>query len=193
MQPSEAYKHLGDVYFNSARNNDSKNKKRFPKPKKRNFIYLIIFCIIIASGSALITNRFLQEKAPSAKKDIALIIEPNLSRLDYDFSLGKKGRLSFDIDNLGLRQYKFLAFLARTGSPKQELYLRVELTNRLFETSEFYIKGISSRWKEFRVNLADFEKITDFSKMFRLEFTIEEWNAKEKQGRVYIDNVRFLK
>jgi hypothetical protein len=81
----------------------------------------------------------------------------------------------------------------RAANPKDELHLRVELRNRYGEESEFYLREVSGRWYDFKVDLDDFKDISNWSNMSELRFVIEDWNTRVKKGRIYIDNVRFVK
>jgi hypothetical protein len=188
VKQKEVYDYLAKVYLDEA------SKRREPRPKRRPiFIYAYVgLSLILIAGLTIALFSLIRQKG-AAKKDFALIIEPGLTRISFNFDLAKKETLSYNLDDLNLRNYKALGFFVRTANPKHELHLRIELRNRYGEKSEFYLSDISGRWYDFKVDLADFKDITNWSNMSELRFVIEDWNTRVKKGRVYIDNVRFVK
>jgi hypothetical protein len=69
----------------------------------------------------------------------------------------------------------------------------VEFINRFNEKSEIYVKDISSKWTEERLDFSRFAKMNDWTQMKVLAFSIEEWNTREKSGIVYLDNIKVIK
>jgi hypothetical protein len=94
---------------------------------------------------------------------------------------------------LDLSKYKSLAFSLNKINFRDKIAIRVEFTTPFKEKSEIYLADIQYRWKDYKINLAEFQKISDWSQMQTLAFVVEVWNTREKIGVVYIDNVRFLK
>ena len=86
-----------------------------------------------------------------------------------------------------------MAFSAKKVNYEDSISLRVEFVSAFKEKSEIYFKNISHKWQEYKIDLAQFKNISDWSDMSDLAFIIEEWNAREKKGVVYVDNVRFIK
>ena len=71
--------------------------------------------------------------------------------------------------------------------------MRVEFINRFNEKSEVYVKDIPSKWTNQRIDFIRFAKMRDWRQMKTLAFSVEELNAREKSGIVYLDNIRILK
>ena len=86
-----------------------------------------------------------------------------------------------------------MGFTVRKANPKDIISLRVEFTNRFNEKSEIYVKNISHKWTEEKWDFSRFAKILDWQAMKTLAFSVEEWNAREKSGIVYLDNIRVIK
>ena len=63
----------------------------------------------------------------------------------------------------------------------------------LEERSEIYLKDLTYKWKNYKFDISDFKNITNWKKMGKLSFVIEEWNINGERGIVYIDNVKFIK
>ncbi|MFH1678878.1 MAG: hypothetical protein ABH914_04605 [Candidatus Omnitrophota bacterium] len=188
MQKKEIYEHLADIYLSTS----NKNKKpRFLKKPANRYIFaagiFLMLCI------TLLLNTHIHNRGFTANKDIALIIEPSITWINFNFDSAKKEVLNFNLAGLNLKEYKSLGFALRNATPKTNLHLRVELRNGFGESAELYLKDISSRWRDFEFGLAEFKNITVWSNMSELMFVIEEWNTEGKTGKVYIDNVRFLK
>lgn len=190
MRSREVYEHLAQIYLDNAA--DRKKKSR---PQRKLFFkyFLPAISIIIIAGLVFALSSLIRKEEAATKKDFALVIEPGLTRINFDFNLAKKETLSYNLSDSDLRNYKVLSFFARTANPKDKLHLRVELSNKFGELSELYLEDISAKWQDFKVNLADFKKINNWSSLSELKFVLEDWNTKEKKGRVYIDNIRFLK
>jgi hypothetical protein len=69
----------------------------------------------------------------------------------------------------------------------------VEFINRFNEKSEVYVKDISSKWTDQKIDFSRFAKMRDWRQMKTLAFSVEEWNTRQKSGIVYLDNIRILK
>lgn len=135
---------------------------------------------------------FLKQK-PLGNSEVALVVNPELTRINFHFDPAKKEAYSIQLKNLDISRYKALAFDARRSQYNDNVALRVEFTNAFKEKSEVYFRDIPHKWMTYRLPLANFKKISDWSKMAELAFIIEEWNTKDKNGVVYIDNVRVLR
>ena len=189
MQASKAYDHLAEVYLDSAKKNPQ--VKRQPA-KKFLFIPIGIIVVFLISISAF---ALLQKKAVLATgaKEFALIIEPALAIINFDFFFAKKESLSYDLAGADLRNYEYLVFSLRYPGSDNGLHLRLELSNQRGERAEFYLQDVPGSWREFKIGLADFSGMSSRANMAELKFTLEDWNVKEQVGRVFIENIRFLK
>jgi hypothetical protein len=97
------------------------------------------------------------------------------------------------LKHLNLTSYDSLNFSVRKTNAQGVISLRVEFTNRFNEKSEIYIKDISNKWIDHKINLSRFGGKEYWRQMKELAFSVEEWNAREKSGIVYLDNIRVLK
>jgi hypothetical protein len=132
-------------------------------------------------------------KKPISKSQHALILEDTITMLDYNFDQSDKELAIFDLKDMNLLDFKTLDFRARKSNYKDNLHLSVEFISEFAERSQIYIQQIPTKWQDFKIDLAQFSNITDWSRMRQLLFVLEEWNAQEKKGTVYIDNICFLK
>jgi len=72
--------------------------------------------------------------------------------------------------------------------------IKLELKNSKGENGKYTLFGITKAWGRFVIPLADFTDIKDFSSM--TEFVIrfdDQINADKKVGRIYIDDISFVK
>jgi len=184
----DVYEYLANVYLGSSRN---KKKNHTPlKPLYKNLVKLgitVVGCLII-----VLTMSVFGEK-PISKSQHALILEDNITKLDYNFDQSDKELAMFDLKDMNLLDFKTLDFRARKSNYKDNLHLSVEFISEFAERSQIYVQQIPTKWQDFKINLSDFNNITDWSRMRQLLFVLEEWNAQEKKGTVYIDNICFLK
>jgi len=188
MNKAEVYEHLANIYLDSSR----KRKKIVKSKASRQFkiLFVIIIFIVLVFLTALFIN---SPKKTSLNAEIAYVIQPDVVKINYNFNVIKKEVYSMDLNSLELSPFKTLAFSVRKTNPEDTVFLRVELTNAFKEISEVYLKDIKYRWKSFRIALADFKNISEWSDMSKLSFIVEEWNTKNKHGVVYIDDVKFIK
>ena len=98
-----------------------------------------------------------------------------------------------DLKQLNLCKYNTLGFATRKTDANDKISLRIEFTNRFNEKSEIYIKDIPNKWTDHKINLSRFARKEYWSQMKELAFSVEEWNAQDKSGIVYLDNIRVLK
>lgn len=125
--------------------------------------------------------------------NVSLVFKTDAAKINFDFNSAKKEVFTVDLARLNLSGYKAVSFALRKNNFRDDIHLRVELTDLFKEKSEVYVHDISNKWKEYKINLSDFKNISNWKQMLELAFVAEEWNTKEKQGIVYIDNVRFLR
>jgi hypothetical protein len=114
-------------------------------------------------------------------------------KMNYNFDPAKKEVFSFNLNKSNLSRFNSLGFTVKKSNFEDIVSLRVEFTNLFNEKSEVYVRDIPNKWKYYELKFADFKAITDWSEMTDVSFIIEEWNTKENNGLIYIDNVRMLK
>jgi hypothetical protein len=185
----EIYEHLAEVYLDSSRNknkNHPNNKSLFRNPFKVGIGVVVCFVFVL---TVII---FARKSAPH-KSQLALVLEDDTRKIDYDFNNTKKKVAIYDLRNMNLLGFKSLGFRLRKGNYQDNLHMRVEFISNFGEESGIYIKQIPTRWQNYTVELTEFKDISDWVRMRQLLFVLEEWNAQAKKGNVYIDNVQFLK
>jgi hypothetical protein len=186
MNKREIYEHLADIYLD----NSGKKKKGFKKFFDPRVIYLAVFLLTIVVSIPIFI--FVSHKS-SLKSQVALVIQPTSVRMNFHRGATKKEIFSFDINQLDLAEFNTLSFSIRKLWPADIINIRVEINNKLKERSAIYLDDLSYKWKNYEFNLSDFKNVTNWKKMDKLSFIIEEWNIKGERGIVYIDNVKFIK
>jgi len=186
MVKKDIYEHLADIYLDAS---SKKRKKAKKYPKKFKTIFFISIAVILFLVVSLFTS--LKGKNTLLNSEIALIVCPEVVKINFHFDPARKEVYSLDLNKLNLRRYKSLVFSAKKANFKDNAALRIEFTNAFREKSEVYIKDIPHKWREYKINLSEFKNINDWSSMTGLAFVMEEWNVKEKKGVIYLDNVRF--
>ena len=204
MNQKKIYDHLADVYLNSPprtqqvkKNFEIEKKEELEEPelieeKPRGNIYKKLFLISIAAVCGLLIL-FAVNKSHRLSFESALILAPEAVKIDFVFEPAQKSIYSIRLEKLDVSKYKTLKFLAKTGNPKDEISLRIEMNNSLNERSEVYTSALPEKWKDYTIDLADFKKISDWTAMSTLSFIIEEWNSTQDKGTIYFDNVRLTK
>ncbi len=186
MDKKEIYEYLAKIYLDASLKKQEKSKK-YPKSVKNTII--IVSVILLAVGSSVFFS--ILKKKPF-DSEVSLVLLPDAARINYHFDPARKEIFSLDLNKLDLTRYNTLKFFVKKANYNNIIALRVEFINNYKEKSEIYFKDLPARWQEYTLNLSDFKGISDWSEMIGLAFAIEEWNAQEKRGVVYIDNVRVL-
>jgi hypothetical protein len=187
MDKKDIYEHLAKIYLDAS----SKKKKRNKSHLKlfKNLFILSIF-IVAGLGTALFSS---SARKHNLSSETALFLQNGPSKINFNFNPASKETYTINLNRLNVGRFKELAFTLRNMNPRDEISLRIEFTNAFKERSEVYIKDIPGKWQDFKLNLAEFKNMHDWSEMASLTFSIEEWNASSKKGVVYIDNIRLTK
>jgi len=190
MNKKEIYEHLANIYLDAS----SKSSKKKPKLRSSSKVIqgLIILGLITALGLGSAITYF-RVNNPNSKGQIALFLYPDTAKINFNFDPAKRETFSINLKQLNLTKYKALGFSVRKNNSKDIISLRVEFINRFNEKSEVYVKDISNKWAEIRLDFTRFAKMNDWSQMKVLAFSIEEWNTREKSGLVYLDNIKVIK
>jgi len=187
MDKKDIYEHLAKIYLDASTNKKTKTSHRF-KALKNFGIVSLVFLFAFAVG-ALTTF----SKLKPYKTETELVLLPEAAKINFNFNPAKKEIFSLNLNSLDLNKYKTLAFTVKSLNRKDNISLRAEFTSAFKEKSEVYFWNIPVKWYDYKVNLSEFKNISDWSEMLSLVFAVEEWNAKEKKGVVYLDNIRLLK
>jgi len=187
MDKKDIYEHLAKVYLGV-----SSQKKNKSKTKQRPFKKIVLLSsVFIFALSAILFNTF--PKRNAFNSELALVLVPEPVKINFDFNPAKKEIYTLDLNKLNISRFKALAFALKKANYNDTVSLRVEFNSAFNEKSEAYFKNIPHRWRDYKISLADFKGISDWTEMSSLSVTVEEWNTKEKKGVVYIDNIRLLK
>lgn len=186
MDKKDIYEHLAKIYLDASLNKPKK-KKEYPRLK----LFFFFAVAIGFSSLAFILPGIFKHKNVNA--EIALVLQPDIAKINFHFDPAKKEIYSVNLNRLNLAKYKAVAFAVKKINPRDTTSLKIEFSNIFKEKSEIYLKDIPSKWQEFTISLTQFKNITDWSEMANIAFIIEQWNTKEKHGVVLVENIRFLK
>lgn len=188
MDKKDIYEHLAKIYLDAS--SKSKRKKSKQPPKIFRNLFFVSIVVILGLATLLFAPPI---KNKSITSEIALVIKPDVAKINYHFDPARKEAYSIILNKLNLARFKELRFSAKKADIKDSISLRVEFVNTFKEKSEVYIKNLPHKWQDYNIALSDFKNISDWSAMAELAFVVEEWNVREKRDVVYIDNVRLLR
>jgi hypothetical protein len=187
MEKKDIYDHLANIYLDSTLTDKSTTSSDNSRFKAFFFISVtIVLCLLLVIF-------FLMSKKKVISSQDALVLHPDVIKISYTFNPVKKEVYNVDLNKLNLSQYSSLVFACRNNNPHNNCAFRITLANTYNETSDTYITRIPNKWHEYTIELSDFKHISNWSAMKALTFSIEEWNSKEKQDAVFIENIRFVK
>ncbi len=190
MNKKEIYEHLANIYLDASSKSSKKKSKLRSNPKVIQSAIVLGLVIALGLGGAI---TYFQVNNRNPKGQIALFLYQDTAKINFNFDPAKKETFSLNLKQSNLSKYKTLGFTLRKTNSKDIISLRVEFINRFNEKSELYLKDISSKWTEQRLDFSRFAKINDWSQMKMLVFSVEEWNTREKSGVIYLDDIRVLK
>jgi len=184
MEKSQIYEHLARIYLDAS--------LKYKKKKKNNLwilsLGLVTIAVLVFSFSPYLLTKI---KLPAKNTSFVLTYEP--VKINFNFGSIKKEILTFDLNNMNLKNFKFLSFRVRKSNFLDNIHLRIEFLNNFGEIGSFYLSNISNRWNEFKISLSDFKNISDWSNVKKLNFILEEWNTNNKVGKIYFDDIKILK
>jgi hypothetical protein len=190
MNRTEVYDHLAKIYLDaSSKTKRKKRRKDYSRIVPGLFVagtvallcWVIIFFFISARNNKLLGS------------NITLAFTQEALKMDSNLDPAKKENCTLNLKNLNFKPFKTLALSVMKAEAQRNISVRIQLVNSLKEKSEMYLRNISNRRQDYRINLADFKGISNWSKISELSFVMEEWKVSSKKGVVYIDNVRLLK
>jgi len=187
MDKKDLYEHLAKIYLDASSKGKNKHKKQ--GPDLRNLAFLALAIILIAALFFL--NPFPRDNLKNSQ--LALVIQPESVKINFDFDPAKKEIYTLNLNRINLGRFRSLSFSARKSNYQDRVNLKVELASKFRERSEIYIKDIPYKWQNYKIDLSDFKRVSGLAYVSTLSFIIEEWNTKEKNGIVYIDNISLLK
>jgi hypothetical protein len=185
MDKKDIYEHLAKIYLDASLKRKRKHKKhsRFKVP----LLIGLSVCLTVVFLFVFLNRT----RLPSP--EIALVLQQDVTKINFNFNPAKKEILSIDLSKLNLSKFRAVGFSLRKTNFKDNISLRVEFNSRFNERSEIYIRDIARKWQGYRLNLSDFKGIASWRQMSSLMFIVEEWNTDKKDGVLYLDNVRLLR
>lgn len=186
MDKKDIYEHLANIYLDASLNRKKQNKQN------RGLKNLLFSGAIVILSFGLFSLFFLHRSNPDKSSQLSLVLTHELVKINFNFDPAKKEIYSLNFNKLNLNRYKELGFSLKKSNYKDTISLRIEFSNAFNERSSLYVKDIPSKWKDYRINLSEFNTISDWSEISSLSFIAEEWNAKDKKDVVYIDNLRVI-
>ncbi len=189
MEKTDIYEHLAHIYLDTPLRKKNQLKNHPPQVSKK---YLYISFAIIAGLSILLILSIQVKRKPLNTLNFS-VLQPDAVKINYHFDTGRKEVYALALKKLDLSKFKSLAFFIKKANNRDSVSMRVEFTNAFKEKGEIYIKDTPKDWKMYRLDLADFSGITDWTEMQDLSFIIEEWNAQDKDGAIYIEGVTLFK
>ncbi|MFA5115872.1 MAG: hypothetical protein WC486_01160 [Candidatus Omnitrophota bacterium] len=185
MKKKEIYEHLADIYLSSPKKKKAKSAYSIKIDKNTLFVSLATIAVFIVFISVI--------RTPRGVSSLALVVQPQAVKINYDLGVIKKEVYSLDLTNMDLSRFRAVSFAVRKSNPGDDVHLKLEMNSSFREVSEVYISGLKDKWQEFHIFFRDFKGISDWSRLTRISFVVEEWNTREKKGVVYIDDIKFLR
>ncbi len=185
----EIYERIADTYLGK-RN----NKQHRAKAKKRKWVIafaltcsLVLVTVVFLSSSAFFSRQ-------NTGASIYVLSERYPLRLVYDLNPPQLGikKFSYALPKIDAKSARYLSL--RIKGAKFSGFtniLRIEIENIRHEKDTYYIRDITNKWQDFSIELSNFAKITEWSKITGLSFIFEDWNVSSKNGIIYVDNIRF--
>ena len=187
MDKKDIYEHLAKIYLDASSN--KKNKHRIHHGLIRRTLFIGSPVILAAAIFFLISPH----KSRLENSELALIIQPETVKINFNFDPAKKEIYTLDLNKLNLARFRAIFFSVRKADLQNKINLKIELTSRFKEKSADYVKNIPYRWQAYKINLSEFKGISRLSDISSIAFIVEEWNTEDKNGVVFIDNIGLLK
>ncbi|MEW6009256.1 MAG: hypothetical protein AB1629_06460 [Candidatus Omnitrophota bacterium] len=196
MKYSDIYNRIADTYF-SPKHINHKQKQLGVKKNSQftQFFFVSIISVFLISFVFLLI--FSQRSHINAQKKSLSILGNILPlRLEYDFSQSseKIKIIALDLPLINLSDYDMLEFSLRGDKTKGfNSLIKIELESKRREKKDFYLRGVQSNWKIFKFPLRELIPLNSFSELSRISFIVEDWNAQNEKGRIFIDKIVFSK
>lgn len=191
MDKKEIYEHLAKIYLDASCKSSKKKKEIKAYPKRLVSFLIAGLTITCGLGGGFLSYNL--NKNAKLGRQVALYLIHDAAKINFNFDPAKKELFSLNLKGLNIAQYHGLSFDVRKSGSRDRVSLRVEFTNGFNEKGEVYIKDIPQKWSNYRFDFSRFKGVNYWQDMKALAFCVEEWNAQEKSGVVYIDNVRLEK
>ena len=117
-------------------------------------------------------------------------------KIDYDVDSQNPAYNGFwmFLQDLDASEYDNLAFQVKGDSEEgYTTVFKVELKNANRQVGRYYVTNVTDQWQEIVIPLVDFKGITDLSSLTEFVIVFEDRIASNKDGAIYIDNIKFTK
>ncbi|MFA5115226.1 MAG: hypothetical protein WC469_04090 [Candidatus Omnitrophota bacterium] len=188
MDKKDIYNHLARIYLDASSETSKKSRKKFHYVGILWGVAAAVFLSSLALFSYIRTPR-----VNDTYGRVELVLLADAAKINFNFNPAKKEIYTIDLNKLNLKRFSALAFSLKKSNIHNNVSVRVEFTNSFKETSEVYVKNVPYRWHDYRIELSDFKSIGNWRNMRTLSFAVEEWNSRESNGVVYVDNIRLLR
>lgn len=189
MTHDEIYDHLAQVYL---------GKRKGPDPKKHRqlsswLLVNVLITAVIFGGAFYGLTAFLTQRNSLWRKNVIFTLHDGLVRLSYSFEEEFSPVKSFvlSVPKMDTAKYQNLQFSVRAKDDGNPGIVKITLRNHRNETASYYIQGVDFHWQEFRIPLAEFKQITDWTNLRDISFVLESWNVEKKKGVILIDHICF--
>ncbi|HQO58815.1 MAG TPA: hypothetical protein PLT76_08870 [Candidatus Omnitrophota bacterium] len=189
MTRDEIYDHLAQVYIGKKSKHEKEKKKQF---NAWLLINIVITLVIFASAFYGFTA-FLAHKKDFFNNKVIYSLNKGPLRINYDLTYPYPPVKTFSLTTpqINAGKYRSLQFTVRGLEDGYPGIVRVEIRNRLNESSSVFIDGIKLGWKHVDVPFDEFNQITDWTGITEVSFILESWNAERQRGIILIDEICF--
>lgn len=194
MNRDDIYDHLAQVYIGKRKSQQQEEKK---KTRKREFgawlLINIIITIMIFSSAVYGLTAFLTRQGSSLRSNVIFDLYHGPVKLEYNFleAVAPTKSFSLTLPPLDAAQYAKIHFRMRCKDEGSPGLVKVVLRNKLNEEASYYLGDVGHEWREFSIDLAAFEDITDWTQLKDLTFVLESWNVDDKKGVILIEDIYF--
>lgn len=194
MNREDIYDHLAQVYIGKRKNQQIEDKK---KTRKREFgawlLINIIITIMIFSSAVYGLTAFLTRRGSSLRSNVIFDLYQGPVKIEYNFreAVAPTKSFSLTLPPLDAGQYSKIHFRMRAREEGSPGIVKVIFRNQLNEEAVYYLNDVSRDWRDFSVDLNEFKRITDWTQLKDLSFTLESWNVEDKKGVILIEDIYF--
>ncbi len=188
MDKKDIYEHLANIYLDAS---SSKKKRKHKKDHKFKNLLFANLAITLSLGLFLFVN--IHKNKPFTSSEIACPLYSDLIKINFNFGRLQKELYSIRLNSQNLSGYKALGFSLKKYNYKDKISLKIEFSNASNDKSSLYLKDIPHKWKEYRIALSDFKDLSDWTRMSKLSFSVQERGTKKLRDFICIDNIRVLR
>ena len=117
-------------------------------------------------------------------------------KLDYDVDSRNPAYNGFwmFLQNMDASGYNNASFWVKGDSDEgYTTVFKIELKNAARQVGRYYVTNVTDQWQEVVIPLQDFKGMTDFSNLTEFVIVFEDRIASNKDGSIYIDDIKFTR